>query len=194
MLVGVAAIALLASGCGSARSANMADPGSADPSGEHSHHAGMSMPNRKANKGASEAARMICTGEIGQAVQRTFALSQRPSRTASWTPSSVEYSCVYRLSGGNLRLSVDDARNDDTGRAHFDKLRASLPNARAIRGMENFGLPAFATPDGNVVIIKDGKTLRVDATRLPRPALPPGYSAEQAAYSIASAVIACWTE
>ena len=91
-------------------------------------------------------------------------------------------------------MTVQDATVQKEGRAYFADLRASLPGAKRLTGVEGFGFPSFETPDGDVVFLKDGKTLHVDASSLPSGALPAGYTRPEAAYSIASSVIACWTE
>ncbi len=192
-----AATALLTAGCGSSGSERTAAPASDRPSSQHSKHDGMSgmaMSDMDPGDGPSQPARMVCSGEIREAVQRTFVLSHRPSPTHSWSPSSRIFTCVYRVSGRPLRLSVNDASDHTAGRAYFDRLRSTLHGATRIRGIESFGFPAFQTADGNVVIIKDGKTLRVDATNLTHASLPKDFSRTDAAYGIAAAVVACWTE
>jgi hypothetical protein len=45
-----------------------------------------------------------------------------------------------------------------------------------------------------VVFLKDHKTLWVDATRVAASDLPEGTNRQDAAYGVAAAVIACWTE
>jgi hypothetical protein len=60
--------------------------------------------------------------------------------------------------------------------------------------MAGFGFPSFETPRGDVVFLKDHKTLWVDATRLARSDLPDGATRAHVAYGVAAAVIACWTE
>jgi hypothetical protein len=135
---------------------------------------------------------MICSGETQDAVVRAFDLSNPPTSTPTW--SHGLYSCTYRLPHGNLRLSVYDATNEAKGTTFFFQTRKKFDNAKTVGGMQNFGFPAFQTADGNVAFLKDGKTLRVDASRLPRQAFPANFSAQQTAYSIAAAVIACWTE
>jgi hypothetical protein len=60
--------------------------------------------------------------------------------------------------------------------------------------MDNLGFPAVSTRAGDVVFLKDGKTLHVDATRLPDASLPRSFSRSEVAYSVAAAVIACWKE
>jgi hypothetical protein len=135
---------------------------------------------------------MICGDEIRGAVRRTLELSKAPVGLHSW--AGQLYSCTYQLHAGDLRLSVKDLDQAGPGRAYFDSLRRRLPQARAIRGLANFGFPAFETQRGDVVFIKDDKTLWVDASRLRASRLPSGASRQDVAYGVASAVIACWTE
>jgi hypothetical protein len=142
--------------------------------------------------GPSQAARMICSQEIRDAVARTFELAQAPRSTGDW--SHRVFTCRYRLPGGPLILSVQDATNEHAGRAYFTGLRSRLTGARDIEGVESFGFPAFETPDGNVAFVKDGKTLRVDASDVAKASLPADFSMAEAAYGVAAAVIGCWTE
>ena len=60
--------------------------------------------------------------------------------------------------------------------------------------MANFGFPAFETRRGDVVFIKDHKTLWVDASRLAPERLPADLTPADVAYGVAAAVIGCWTE
>ena len=172
-------VAVLAGGCGGGDSARMR----AEP---------MSMAGMQVRRAPSASARMICGAEIRHAVQRTFALSSPPPAASTWTHRV--FGCIYDLPNGSLRLTVDDATDPSVGRGHFAALRSQLTGSTTIHGAEALGFPAFETPDGNVVFAKDGKTLRVDASTVPRPALPTGFSREEAAYAVAAAVIACWQE
>lgn len=135
---------------------------------------------------------MICGPEIQGAVKRTFALSSEPSSAKDW--SNRLFSCDYQVPGGQLHLTVKDLSKALSGRAYFDTLRSQLAPVTRIVGMESFGFPAFETASGNVVFIKDHKTLRVDASKLPADALPDGFTRAETAYSVASAVVACWSE
>ncbi|MGB9378812.1 MAG: hypothetical protein WCB04_15010, partial [Mycobacteriales bacterium] len=56
--------------------------------------------------GPSQPAGMICSLEVAQAVQRTFALPSLPNATDAW--SNHSYTCTYRLPTSTLRLSVQD--------------------------------------------------------------------------------------
>jgi hypothetical protein len=154
----------------------------------------MSPEEMAAMDGPSTSARMICGDEIASSVKRTFTLTRRPPATRSWSVNDLTFACTYRLPGGDLRMTVQDARDKMTGRSSFDRLRSRLTGATTIRGVQSLGFPAFETPSGNVAFLKDGKTLRVDASDLPRSALPTGFTRQQAAYGVAAAVIACWTE
>lgn len=142
--------------------------------------------------GPSASARMICSDEVAGAVQRNVAVSATPPHHASWADTT--YTCTYVLSGGTLELSVKDLTSATTGRMWFEDLRERLTRPATIRGMANLGFPAFETPSGDVVFLKDGKTLWVDATDVPQSLVPPGSSRTGVAYGVAAAVIACWKE
>ena len=194
LLAGLALVVLLTAGCsaetgssGTARSTT-AGAGAGATGGE-----GMAMDMGATDK-PSKPASMICSAEIQGAVKRTFALPAQPSPTPRWSASDRLFSCSYRIGGSRLALTVQDATDAAKGAAYFGRLRDRAAGARAIGGMENFGFPAFQTPDGRVAFLKDGKSLEVDASAVPVTALPTGYSRAEVAYSVASAVIACWTE
>ncbi len=197
----VAVVPLLLAGCGTASSSmarathEMADgstmSGSSMPGLTSSHDAG--AHERGAGlSGPSETASMVCSDEIRDAVGHTLALRRPPAGLPQWQDGT--YRCTYPLAGGDLRLSVKDLDAARPGRAYFDGLRTRLPAPRTIRGLAAFGFPAFATAHGDVVFIKDHKTLWVDASRLTAGDLPPGRSRADVAYGVAAAVIACWTE
>lgn len=153
------------------------------PGGEHAHH--------DAQDGPSTAAAMICSDETAEAVQRSFDLGALPARDDTW--AAPDYSCRYELADSRLFLTVHDLSPAQDGRAHFTETRRSV-RATRIGGLENFGFPAFETRAGVVGFLKDGKTLVVDARRVARRDLPRGFSRGEAAYSVAAAVIGCWTE
>ena len=75
-----------------------------------------------------------------------------------------DYRCLYPLGTGELRFSVKDLDREAPGRAYFHHLRATLPGATDLGSLESYGLPGFETRSGSVVLIKDHKTLWVDAT------------------------------
>ncbi|WP_151083641.1 hypothetical protein [Nocardioides cynanchi] len=181
----LAVVPLLLSACGGGSVAPGAEHVMADGSTmSGSSMAGMSKP--------SEAASMICSSEIRDAVRRVFQLSEAPTGRPSW--SHQVFGCTYPVAHGELRMSVKDLDVAGPGRAYFDDLRTSLAGASAIKGVAAFGFPAFETPQGDVVFLKDHKTLRVDATRVAAADLPQGTNRQDAAYGVAAAVIACWTE
>lgn len=190
LLGSLAVVAVLATGCGASQVSE------AQPKAEHkASKSPMSMDTDMGGSSRpSTTAAMICGSEIRGAVRRMFALTGQPVSTPHWSKSDRLFSCTYQLPHGRLALSVQDSLDAKTGRNYFDGMRRRLTGAKPLRGMENFGFPAFKTASGRVLFLKDGKTLQVDASILPARALPKGYSHEDAAYAVASAVIACWTE
>jgi hypothetical protein len=142
--------------------------------------------------GPSAPAQMICSNEIAAAVKSVFVLTRSPARTHAW--SGQTYRCDYRVGAGTLHLSVADYPDRAEGNAFFAALRARLPGAARITGPANFGFPAFQTPNGNVAFLKDGKTLRIDASALPAAVIPADLGRLGSASSTAAAVLECWTE
>jgi hypothetical protein len=142
--------------------------------------------------GPSEAAAMVCSDEIRTAVAHTLQLPSAPQGLQAW--ESPRFRCSYLLGAGELRLSVQDLDTAGPGQVFFDGLEARLPHATRLRGVEALGFPSFETTRGDVVFLKDHKTLWVDASRLTASALPTGMSRTDVAYGVAAAVIACWSE
>lgn len=140
----------------------------------------------------SAPAAMICSSEIVDAVSRTFALDGPAATSSRW--QRPDFRCDYRLPKGSLRLTVSDIAGEPEGRRRFDDLRRQLNGATTIRGVQGFGLPGFETPRGDVVFLKDHKTLWVDAHAVAAADLPSGFTRAEAAYGVAAAVVACWSE
>lgn len=192
----LAAVAVLAAGCGSSDQSG-GSSGRATSSSSSSQQAGDGPSMADMDMGSSgkpsDPASMICGLEIQDAVMRTFAMSSQPTGADQWSRSKRVFSCRWSVPRGTLAMSVQDSLDEKTGQAYFDQLKSRLDGTKIV-GMESFGFPAFSTSAGDVVFLKDGKTLQVDATRLPDASLPKEFSRGEAAYSVASAVIACWSE
>jgi hypothetical protein len=189
----LALTALLTGGCAA---------GGPSASTPHQHTGGMNMSaedmrnmDSSSSTGPSETATMVCGREVRGAVRRTLGLDALPPRpSSSWSGSQRLLACTYRVPHGTLRMSVQDATDAAAGRAFYRQLRSGLAGARALGGMQSFGLHAFQAADGHVVFLKDGKTLHVDTSGLAATALPSGFSRVDVAYGLASAVVACWSE
>ena len=208
--LGAAVAVSVMAGCGGMDRTSMGPSqpmaASAMPSGRHTMPdgtvmGGSDMPGETRTSGGdspavegqpSAVASMICGDEIAGVVQRTLTLKSPPDRTALW--SDPIYRCDYVLPGGHLTLTVADLSTAGPGRAWFDTLRKRLPPSSTIKGMSNFGFPAYESASGDVVFLKDDKTLWVDASSVPTSDLPRTYNRAEAAYQVASAVIACWSE
>ncbi len=189
LMTGCAAPAVdVGAGPGPEASHSMPD-GSVMSGSEHGAHS----PEHQDAEGPSEAALMVCDGQVRQAVSATFALGGEVSPSASW--DDPVFTCSYDIGGTPLILSVHDATDEQQGGDHFAELRNSLANAEEIRGLAGLGMPSFWTDDGMVAFLRDGKTLLVDATALPDETGVDGTrSRQQVAYSVASAVLVCWVD
>ncbi|HEY3529327.1 MAG TPA: hypothetical protein VGK78_09260 [Nocardioides sp.] len=191
-----AVLPIVLAACGSSRSSEPAAthvmPDGRTMSGSAMPGMAPSMGSDGSGAGPSSAAAMICGSETRDAVRRTLGLDRAPVGLHAWQPPL--FTCTYQLRSGALRLSVRDLAAAAAGRESFARLRTRLPGATRIRGVESFGFPAFETARGDVVFLKDHKTLWVDASRLGSSALPAGTSRQDVAYGVAAAVIACWSE
>ena len=196
--LGAAAVAtLLLTGC-SASAASAPAPAESEAShtmpdgtemsgSEHDAHAPLD------GDGPSEAAQMVCAGQVVTAIAKITGLADEPTPTPAW--DEPVYSCTYDIDGSPLELSVHDATDVSDGEAHFAELREGLEGAEDIEGLLGLGLPSFSTADGIVSFLRDGKTLVVDATALPSGLGPDGSrTQDQVAYAVASAVLTCWVD
>jgi hypothetical protein len=134
---------------------------------------------------------MVCSPEIRSAVA-TVSGRRVPEPSSSW--HHHHFTCTYRLPGGELVLSVHQPSRRSEGRAWFEQVRTGLGRTRALPGILGLGLPAFESPAGVVGFLKDGMTLTADATALPARIGTHPMSRTDFAYTIASDVLACWTE
>jgi hypothetical protein len=142
--------------------------------------------------GPSEASGMICNDETKGDIAQILALTSAPSTDTAWADST--YTCTYRLDGGPLVISVKESPDAAAARKHFDALQKKLPGAEPIKGLANLGFPAYQTPDGSVVFLKDNSTLHVDGSRLPAALGPDGVTPAAFSYQVATTILACWTE
>lgn len=202
----IAIASLLMTGCGAAASESPESPkpqsshtmadGSVMSGSEHEGHAGgpgASEPGPASSQGPSEAARMVCNGQVVESVSDVVGLEGELTPSSSW--KKPMFTCTYEIDGKPLVLSVHDATDEATGKKHFADLQKSFDNAKDIEGMAGLGMPSFATGDGHVAFLRDGKTLLVDTTALPDGLGPNGSKTQHdAAYALASAVLVCWVE
>jgi len=152
---------------------------------------GTRMPAKAAVPGPSASARMVCSQEIRHDVATALALKAPPSATATW--SNHLYTCTYHLAGGPLVFSVKESGNVPSARTYLSVLRHQLAPTQPLQGAVSLGLPAYQTSAGNVVFLKDDKTLQVDATAMPQQIGPQGESRSTFAYQMATDVLGCWS-
>lgn len=142
--------------------------------------------------GPSAASQMICGTEILDTITGALALAAPPHTVDSWVDS--QYSCTYHLAEGAFVVSVQESADAVSARSYFDTLQGTLASAQPIAGLANLGFPAYQTPDGLVVFLKDNMTLQVDSTSLTEKIGPHGVTRGAFSYEIASAILGCWTE
>lgn len=140
----------------------------------------------------SPTARLVCSDEIRGDIAETLSLASLPAGTGTWTQPM--FRCDYQTPDGRIQLLVQDSARVPGGTAYFNDLRTTLAPTIPIRGLANLGLPAFETSAGQVVFLKDGKTLRVDTSGLPLRTGPHRQTRTAVAYAIAADVIGCWSE
>jgi hypothetical protein len=141
--------------------------------------------------GPSEAAQMVCAGQVVTAVSSIFETDEPIAPSSTWTEPM--FTCTYEIDGDPLVLTVYDAADERDGEQHFAELEGSTDGAERIEGLLGLGLPSFSTGDGIVGFLRDGKTLLVDATGLPERLGADGTKTRHdMAYAVASAVLVCW--
>ncbi len=197
----VAGALLVLSGCAATGSADSAEPGSGShtmPDGSvmegETHAHDDSHDHGEGGSGPSAAARMVCSGDVVDDVNRIMDAPSEVTPTSSWEPPT--FSCRFELESGPLVLTVHDATDRVSGMAYFQSERTSTADAAPIKGVYSLGLPAYETERGIVSFVKDGKTLEVDATGLRGERLGVGDSMTrpEIAYAVATSVLTCWTE
>lgn len=216
----VLALPLLLGSCGSStnggtsgRTANAAATSSVPSSGPSmapgmsmapgsSMSPGMSMPGTSSASGAptpktpgveppSESAKMICGAETKGNVATLLGRSAPPPTKATWADHL--FTCRYQLQQGQLVISVKESSDTHAARSHFDTLKRGAGKTTALTGIAALGLPAFETPSGRTVFLKDNMTLDVDASTLSSTLGPHHTTRSSFAYTVGTDILACWT-
>lgn len=191
LLAAPLAATLLLAGCASssphapARPASMT-PGMVMPDGSTM---GAMAANANTNTDAkpSAAAAMICSAEARGDIATALGVRSIRAGVAQW--HAPHYRCSYALPMGTLVLSVHEAGSPAAGAAYLTSLRQHL-HASKVAGLTE---QAYSTPAGDVLLLKDGDVLHVDATGLPAVFGPQHQKRTDLAYEIASDILGCWT-
>lgn len=171
----------------STTSPSITSPGTTSPS---TTSPGPAASPAASTAGPSASALMVCGPEIAKDVATVLALPAAPATTATWTDHL--YTCTYHLPSGTLVLSVKESPDTTSATGYFSALRRQLGTATALTGAQGLGNAGYETSTGNVVILKDDKTLRVDATGLPAASGTAQLTRTDLAYEIATDIIGCW--
>ncbi|WP_157597386.1 hypothetical protein [Streptacidiphilus rugosus] len=202
-LAAAAAIGALAAGCASGSALSSAASGAAASASAPAHAdvltppsastpPGMPMPGAAQATAPSATALMVCSPEIRKDVTKILTPANAPTTTTTWTDHL--YTCTYHLPTGQLVLTVKESPDAASATSYFEALRTRLGRTTPLTVAQALGNPGYESPGGTVVILKDGKTLRVDATRLPAASGPHHLSRSDLAYEIASDILGCWNE
>jgi hypothetical protein len=194
------ALPLLLTGCGAAADATSGQAASTTTAttgtssstpGDAPTSAGPVLGPPMPAAGPSKSALMICGKEIREAVATIMALRAPAPAKATWVNHT--YTCTYQLPVGPLVLSVKDSQDVPAARQFFKTLAEHLGPVKTLTGQAALGLSGFQTSTGTVVFLKDNRTLKVDATKLPGRVGPQNASRTALAYQVAKAVMECWT-
>jgi hypothetical protein len=182
-------------GCASTHASTHAASPAAAPSSSASAAAPASSPSAapagSSSAGApSASATMVCGPEIQKDVATVLALSPAPTTTSTWIDHL--YTCTYHLPSGTLVLSVKESSDLPSANAYFTAVQRQLGTTTPLTGAQALGNRGYQSTGGTVVILKDDKTLRVDATALPATSGASRLSRADVAYEIATDVIGCW--
>ncbi len=143
----------------------------------------MSTPE-PAGPNPSESAKQVCAADAQQEIDLSLALRLTAPVTPTW--ADHVYSCRYTYAVGSFTLAVKELADQQTTDTYFRSLDTRATN------LSGLGQAAFAEPDGIVVVRKDFKVLRVDASSLPAAFGQPPITRDDAARRIASDIMACW--
>lgn len=210
LALGLSALALVASGCATAKDSGTAAPAGAAgsmagqaaagmskaPSDSHTMASGETMaghshPSKSAQTSAgsqpSAASKMVCAGDVPAQVKIVLKLSAPAPTSTSWQDRL--YTCTYALPMGKMVLSVKESDDKPAARDYFQALRAKLGDTAPLLGV---GEQAYATKTGTAVVLKDNMTLRVDTTGLPEVFGPQQQRRTDLAYQMATVVMGCW--
>ena len=178
LLAAVSVTAAMA-GCASAKAATPAAPAPSTSSAASTA------------AGPSASALMVCGTEIQTAVETILAATPAPTTTATWTDHL--YTCTYHLGSGTLVLSVKESPDAPSANAYLSTLKQQLGSTTPLTGSEGLGNPGFQNAAGHVVVLKDDKTLHVDATGLPATSGASKLSRADVAYEVTTDILGCWT-
>ncbi len=101
------------------------------------------------------------------------------------TKSGSVTTCVYKITGGELRMTVDERSSDSAAENAFDEVRDA---AGPTTPVANLGTASFIDSSSTTVTVKDNKILTIDPTQL-----PDGNDKTQIAQSLSFEVLTCWT-
>ena len=135
----------------------------------------------------SAAAKMVCSADTAGSIAAALGLKKAPTGEADW--KAPDYICSYALAAGTLVVSVHQSGSAAAGTQYIDTLRTTL-HATPAAGLTEV---AYQNTRGDVLLLKDGDVLHVDAHALPAAFGATDQHRDAFAYEIASDILGCWT-
>jgi hypothetical protein len=123
-------------------------------------------------------------------VTTILSLPSTPATTTAWADHL--FTCTYHLPTGRLVLSVKEPPDTATATTYYSTLRQQSGVTHPLTAAQGLGNPGFESANGTVVVLKDGKVLRVDATGMPQVSGPNMIARADLAYEVATDILGCW--
>jgi hypothetical protein len=177
LLVAVAALAAISTGCSAA--APSASRGTTSTT----------RPPLPAGLTPSPLATQICATQARQDIASGLGEAANIS-APNWSAAQHLYSCAYRYPTGSFTLSMKELSSWPETFAYYDSLQAQLGKSM---DLPNLGQGAFQTTDGSVVVRKDWKVLLVDSSKLPPQFGVPPTPSGDVAVTVADFILGCWS-
>lgn len=138
----------------------------------------------------SSQAHIVCSSDARGDLAQALAVKTTTAPVPGWADGA--YTCTYTYAdGAHFVLAVQDLASKAAAVGAFDGLAHTL--GRTNQPINLGAGQAFLTPAGNAVVQKDEHVLVVDVSGVPTSWLNPPQDRAQAATTIATIIMGCWT-
>ena len=181
---------LLLAGCASSATSSAQQrmtPGMVMPDGSTMGAAPGAQAAGDTQQQPSSAATMVCSDDTRGQIAAALGAKSVPAGAATWR--APDYVCTYTLPMGRLVVSVHESGSTGAGTGYIEAQRRDLGATPAVGLTE----VAYQNTRGDVLLLKDGDVLHVDAGALPATFGATDQHRDAFAYEIASDILGCWT-
>jgi hypothetical protein len=145
-------------------------------------------PGIAGRRAPSPVSKMICSPEVRAEISAVLTVTLKRAARPTWVDQV--YACRYPSRSGTLTLSVKELPDATTSSTYVEDLGVALGRRP---DLIRLGDEAFVATDGSVVVSKDNKVLVVDVSRLDPDIGTQHRAPADAALSVASVILGCWT-